>query len=328
MLHVHAERSRARRSFLLAALLGAVLAAALLHGPAPAMAAGYPSNDCSGGFVVFEGYVVNGYYKLRTNRAPGDPTTQWFCVAVDEADRHFGAKFAISTGSGAPVKVDDAWTACKATPGKLAGDGGTIGADTEFHVEVDSPAPGEVQVCVMLDTVVGKRLVFSTAGLPSVQTFLDDAAPYPYPSAPSDPALASSLCQASTGGIRVRYLNAQVADDQHVWLYAWRETETPLREHVCWRVTSELLPGGFPFGGRITLDAGASQTFFSGGFTTDFTACDQNVLETDSGFRVKYHAGGTSASQVCVGIPNVVSVRLKADPSGRPGVVSVVGDTG
>jgi len=306
---------------MLAALLGGFLVAGLLYAAAPAAAAGYPSNDCdTSQTIVFDGFLVSNYIKLRASSGPGGET--WVCFAVDDQARHFGGKAIVSRGSGTPLTMDDDWDACNLNPGQIAGDSGTI-IGRPFEYEIEQTPTGDVQICVMLDGgTVGKRFKISPAGIPSANFLPDDAQPYPYTDAIS-PGNASGTCQ--TNPARKRWVNAQIGL-QRIWLVTLPESQS--RNHVCWRVSSPLLqPSGFPYGGRITVDSGGQQTFVTAGATSDLSACDQDIITTQSGFLLRYHVGVIGPSYVCARIPSVISWRLEANPSGQLGVVSVAGDT-
>ena len=292
------------------ALLLAVSAAWAIGSAVPAQASLtdlYPSNDCASGaapgVVVFDGWVFNNHYTLRTARDPANANKDWVCFAVQNANgavpvTHFGGKVVVQRPSANAVAIDSESEACEGAGTDLFHEEGAV-RDIPFEFRVTRVAgagvAGQIWVCANVNNggTIDTRVKIDT-DLAGASFEQDPAANYPYASPPGPAGYPSSTCQAQF--FHVREINARVGD-YRVWLYT-KQTGTD-RIEVC--VRAQPVAGSGPAaGGLLTLDTtGIAQLGIDE--SSDFSPCTDNELTlSNPPIQLRHSRPGASPAWVCV----------------------------
>lgn len=284
----------------------------VLPGASPALAANESDTCTSPTAQVLDGFAGTTYVKLRVQEADADHT--WICFRVqDPALTNIGGKVVVTApgASADPPTQDENSTTCQAEPGNQV-----PGMHPQASGEIGDPAEPPY-VPYLIDTFVDsgeawfclgvgefqKRVILPvpTAQAPDIQ-FLPDSPPVPAPTPESPPlGYPSGTCQSGIGGDHDRALNADVGDDLHVWLEAWRPSL--VQAHLCVRLQGSLpLAGPVGVGGVLSFDASASP-----GVTPvltpgdDMSPCPFNVFSNDQAeLQIKRSATESNPASLCV----------------------------
>lgn len=208
-----------------------------------------PSEDCTGGDPVVDGYMGGAYVRVGSRQADDD--TLLVCFRADGMSVEHGGRFTVVAGAPSTPQApstDDDWEACRnADPSSVVMDGfvgpETPAGDGYTHVAFHQSAD-EVWLCLNYQGESVRVIV---------PTDIVDVPPVPAAFAPDPPGAAnpdgvapppgpSATCRV-TG---VEHLNATLSP-AHVWLGSWVESSS--RAHVCVRVEGITAAGG-----RLTLD--------------------------------------------------------------------------
>jgi hypothetical protein len=291
-----------------AALLLAVTAAWAIGSATTAQASLtdlYPSNDCESGagpgVVVFDGWVFNNYYTVRTAKDPSDANKDWVCFAVQNATggvpAHFGGKVVVQRPAADAVAIDNQSEACEGAGTDLFHEGGAV-RDVPFDLRVTrvpgAGVAGQIWVCASANNGTIDTRVKVDTDLAGASFEQDPPTTVAYPSPAGPAGYPSSSCESQV--LHVREINAQVRDHRD-WLYT-KQTGTD-RIDVC--VRAQPLAGSGPaVGGILTLDTtGIAQ--LGSDQSSDFSPCTDNELTlSDPPIQLRNSRPGASPAWVCV----------------------------
>ena len=323
-----------KRTRSIAAAGAAVAAMCAAAAPGQAVAA---SETCTAPTVTaVDGYIVNDYLRLTSQRDPNDAKTTWVCYRAEDAntgpsDR--GGRIDVRSATVAPTlpSADTQGTACTTTtPNAFPGPRPLFGARlgdpgspqyTPFLVDAYL-APNELWGCLQAGPV-SARVKVSTSGIaaPAVSV-ASDAPGTPLPVQQRGPVgYPSSKCLENYW--HVRDVNMQI-HDTHVWAYHWPESET--KRAICLRVER---PGLKPIGYRVVLDTDTSGVTPVVEESPDTTPCTTTIAAVDSPVQVRLSQspGGISPASICVealGVKHRYTVGTNGDP--RPPLPEIYRD--
>lgn len=242
------------------ALIGAALAATCAAlAPGQAMAASETCTDPAAPGV--DGYILNNYQRLVTQRDPANPKTTWICYrayAPQAGGVDRGGRIDVRDATVSPTlpSADNQGAACTTTvpnafPGPRPIFGGGVGDPgdpnyTPFLIDGYLGA-GQVWGCLQAGAISARVKVATTGiGAPAV-TLNADSPGTPLPVQKQGPlGYPSNKCLE--GYWHVRDVNMRV-QDTHVWAYHW--PESPTQQAICLRVERK---GMQPIGYRLVLD--------------------------------------------------------------------------
>ncbi|HEV3000130.1 MAG TPA: hypothetical protein VGW75_05255 [Solirubrobacteraceae bacterium] len=320
---------RTRRAALAAAALATMGTAAA---PGQAMAA---SESCTAPTTTaVDGYVLNSFVRLTSQRDPNDPKTTWVCYrAYDVRVGDRGGRIDVRDATVSPTlpSADNEGTACTTTapnafPGPRPLLGGQVGDPDEppyapFLVDAYL-APFQLWGCLQAGPV-SARVKVATSGIaaPAVTTS-QDAPGMPLPvQKPGPPGYPSSKCLENYW--HVRDVNMRIGD-AHVWAYHWPESET--RRAICLRVQRAGLQ---PIGYRIYVDTNNAPgvTPVVEESSVDTAPCTSTIAAVTQPVEVRLSSSprGANPASICVEV-GAVKRRITVGTSGDlalpyPGIV-------